>query len=85
MDHDREYELDQLMERATASVVKSLDATVDVKQRLRELLREAGVDPGLVEGEPAGQEAGRQTTDGRQPAANRPLHQECGGTGPGRR
>jgi hypothetical protein len=48
MDHDKEYELDQLMERATASVVKSLDATVDVKQRLRELLREAGVDPGLI-------------------------------------
>ncbi|MEU4381254.1 hypothetical protein [Micromonospora echinofusca] len=49
MDHDREHELDQLMERTTVSVLKSLDATVDVKQRLRELLREAGVDPDLVQ------------------------------------
>lgn len=49
MDRDKEYELDQLMERATVSILKSLDATVDVKQRLRELLRAAGVDPDLVQ------------------------------------
>lgn len=49
MDRDKEYELDQLMERATGSVLRSLDATVDVKQRLRELLHAAGVDPDLVQ------------------------------------
>jgi hypothetical protein len=53
MDRDKEteqdLELDQLMEGASASVQKSLDATVDVKQRLRDLLREAGVEPGLAQ------------------------------------
>ncbi|MET7808593.1 hypothetical protein [Micromonospora chersina] len=48
MDHDKEHELDQLMDRASTSILKSLDATVDVKQRLRELLRQAGVDPEFV-------------------------------------
>lgn len=48
MDRDKEYELDQLMDRASTSLLKSLDATVDVKQRLRELFREAGVDADLV-------------------------------------
>ncbi|XVU24196.1 hypothetical protein ACQPZJ_44360 [Actinoplanes sp. CA-054009] len=46
---DKELALDQLMQRASASIVKSLDATVDVKQRLHDLLREAGVDPVLVQ------------------------------------
>ncbi|MFC7279840.1 hypothetical protein ACFQS1_38280 [Paractinoplanes rhizophilus] len=46
---DKELALDQLMQRASASIVKSLDATVDVKQRLHDLLREAGVDPALVQ------------------------------------
>lgn len=41
-------ELDQLMQRASASVQQSLDAAVDVKQRLRDLLCDAGVDPGLT-------------------------------------
>jgi hypothetical protein len=53
MDHDKDTErdlaLDQLMERASASVQKSLDATVDVQQRLRDLLYEAGVETGLVQ------------------------------------
>ncbi|MDG4794453.1 hypothetical protein [Micromonospora sp. WMMD1082] len=48
MDHDREHELDQLMDRASAAVLRSLDATVDVKQRLQELFRRAGVDPELA-------------------------------------
>jgi len=46
MDRDQEAELDQLMERVSTSVRESLDAAVDVKQRLRDLLREAGVAPG---------------------------------------
>ncbi|NHO84397.1 hypothetical protein [Micromonospora sp. CMU55-4] len=50
MDHDKEHELDQLMDRASTAVLKSLDATVDVKQRLRELFRRAGVDPELAPG-----------------------------------
>ncbi|WBC12960.1 hypothetical protein O7600_17450 [Micromonospora sp. WMMA1998] len=48
MDHDKEQKLDQLMDGASTSILKSLDATVDVEQRLRELLRRAGVDPDLV-------------------------------------
>ncbi|MEU5782271.1 hypothetical protein [Micromonospora lupini] len=48
MDHDKEHELDQLMDWASTSILKSLDATVDVKQRLRELFRQAGVDPDIV-------------------------------------
>lgn len=53
MDRDEEFDkelaLDQLMQRASTSIVKSLDATVDVKQRLHDLLREAGADPDLVQ------------------------------------
>ncbi|MEV4117646.1 hypothetical protein [Micromonospora sp. NPDC049645] len=45
MDHDKDYALDQLMRRASASALKSLDATVDIEQRLRDLLRDAGIDP----------------------------------------
>lgn len=48
---EQDLELDQLMERASTSVQKSLDAAVDVKQRLRDLLCEAGVEPSPAEAE----------------------------------
>lgn len=52
MDPDREteqdLELDQLMRRASTSVQKSLDVTVDVRQRLRDVLGQAGVESGLA-------------------------------------
>jgi ribosomal protein L1 len=48
MDRDKEQQLDQLMERASESALKSLDATVDVEQRLRDVFRAAGVDPDFV-------------------------------------
>ncbi|MDI6102370.1 hypothetical protein QLQ12_27500 [Actinoplanes sp. NEAU-A12] len=50
MDHDTDHErtLDGLLDRATESALMSLDATVDVEQRLRDLFRQAGIDPDRV-------------------------------------
>ena len=45
MDHDTELALDQFLERASRSALKSLDAVVDVEQRLRTLYREVGHEP----------------------------------------
>jgi hypothetical protein len=42
---DKEFQLDLLLNRASASVMQVLDATVDVPQRLHDLLRQAGVEP----------------------------------------
>jgi hypothetical protein len=49
MDPDKKHVLDQLIERAAASALKSLDAVVDVEQQLRDLYQEAGLDPELVQ------------------------------------
>jgi hypothetical protein len=55
MERDREAEpnreLDRLMERASASVRKSLDATIDVKARLRALLGDTTAPPGVTAGD----------------------------------
>ncbi len=48
---DRDTELDRLMDRASTAALRSLDAKVDVHQRLRELLERAAANP-----EPAGTE-----------------------------
>ncbi|GAA2490293.1 hypothetical protein [Winogradskya humida] len=37
---DRDHELDQILERVSASALKSLDKDVDVDGSLRDLLRE---------------------------------------------
>lgn len=42
---DRDTELDRLMDRASTAALKSLDAKVDVHQRLRELLDRAAANP----------------------------------------
>jgi hypothetical protein len=45
MDHDSNTTLEQFLARASSSALKSLDAVVDVEQRLRELFRDVGHDP----------------------------------------
>ncbi|MFC7529221.1 hypothetical protein [Actinoplanes sp. GCM10030250] len=42
---DRDTEIDRLMDRASTAALESLDAKVDVQQRLRRLLERAGADP----------------------------------------
>lgn len=42
---DRDIELDRLLDRASKAALESLDAKVDVQQRLHQLLERAGVDP----------------------------------------
>jgi hypothetical protein len=42
---DRKTKLDRLMDRASTAALRSLDAKVDVHQRLRQLLERAGADP----------------------------------------
>lgn len=44
-----DFALEELLERASASVLKSVDDVVDVHQRLRDLLHDAGLDPALAE------------------------------------
>jgi hypothetical protein len=43
-----ENELDRLLEDGSASALESLDAAVDVEERLRDLYRQAGLDPALI-------------------------------------
>jgi len=45
MDRDTELALDQFLERAAKSALKSLDARVDVEQQLCALYREVGHEP----------------------------------------
>ena len=45
MDPDRERQLDQILERTRARALKSLEAVVDVDERLRELHRAAAAAP----------------------------------------
>jgi uncharacterized membrane-anchored protein len=47
---DRETEFDHLMDRASKAALESLDAKVDVQQRLQQLLERAGVEPGQTGG-----------------------------------
>nr|WP_221381994.1 hypothetical protein [Actinoplanes polyasparticus] len=42
---DRYTDLDRLMDRASKAALESLDAKVDVQQRLRQLFERAGLDP----------------------------------------
>lgn len=42
---EQERALDMLLSRTSAAVQESLDAQIDVPQRLRDLLREAGIEP----------------------------------------
>jgi hypothetical protein len=44
MDLDRNRELDQILERTSASALKSLDAVVDVNQHLRDLHRDVELE-----------------------------------------
>lgn len=45
-------ELDELMARANASMLRTLDEHVDVEARLREVLTRAGVDPDQISRDP---------------------------------
>jgi hypothetical protein len=53
MDHDKNLKLDKLLERTSVSALKSLDAVVDVEQRLRDFYREVGLDPEFVQDDSA--------------------------------
>jgi hypothetical protein len=50
---DRDTKLDRLMDRASTAALNSLDAKVDVQQRLHQLLERAGVDPEPTGPDPA--------------------------------
>lgn len=49
--HDSDLTLDQLLERASASMLESLNATIDVEQCRRDLYRKVGLDPELTQDE----------------------------------
>ncbi|MEV4755451.1 hypothetical protein AB0J86_10095 [Micromonospora sp. NPDC049559] len=51
MDPDKDLVLDRILERTPASALASLNAVIDVEQRLRDLYREVGLDPELARSE----------------------------------
>jgi hypothetical protein len=49
---EADIELDELMARASASMLRTLDEHIDVEASLREVLRRAGVDPDRISRDP---------------------------------